>query len=227
MFRVFLKHSDDPYFNLWCRVLSWWDHQTLFERRCFRTNHWKCWLQACRRWQSCHFLVTWMYFHFMPFIGHKGRNCWPKGLVMRWAFLGKIFGNRRLSYCSNFFSLNTIVFPVCALVFTKFIPCHVPPIYCFTEFRVHVRNGGPFQYFRLYGGMFIYNINQQAAVNHDKSSISSKISPTWRGTLLISLINSLSSITSIINFTRFFEWCILFCRPTDDIMKITQWTFTV
>ena len=72
----------------------------------------------------------------MSFVGHKGRNCWPEGLVMRWAFLGKIFGNRCLSYCSNFISLNTIVFPVCAPVFTKFISCHVPPIYCFTEFRV-------------------------------------------------------------------------------------------
>ena len=39
---------------------------------------------------------------------------------------------------------------------------------------------------------FITSINK-LLVNHDKSSISSKISPTCRGTLLISLINSLSS----------------------------------
>ena len=37
------------------------------------------------------FLLHECIFISMPLIGHKGRNCWPKGIVMRWAFLGKIY----------------------------------------------------------------------------------------------------------------------------------------
>ena len=132
----------------------------------------KCWLQTCLRWQSrCHLMAR----NDFYCLGHKGWR-FPKRIYHAASISSETLSNWCFSYYNNFISLNTITFLVGAPVFTKLNLYYIPPIYWLTELWVHIRNGGPFQYFRLCAGMMITRINK-FFVNRDKSSILLRTSP--------------------------------------------------